>query len=219
MSFPIFPTPARGAPPSPRAPSKGERTAERILDAGEKLFAEHGYAGTTLRDVASAVGIRTPSLYNHFASKEALYAAVLERGIRPLMDALAELVARPNPAGGKELLELAMRVLGDRPNLPRLVQYEIFTGGARLTSLLADWIAPLFESAEHAVRQDAEGRQWSPAHVPLLVIAIYHVVVGYFTIAPFYRELGGVDLLSGPALEAQTSFLNEMVSRLVPTQD
>ena len=68
---------------------KGELTAERILDAAEAHFAERGYEGTTLRDVASAVGIRNPSLYNHFGSKEQLYAAVLERGIRPVLEMLA----------------------------------------------------------------------------------------------------------------------------------
>ena len=59
---------------------RGEATAERILDEAEALFAERGFAGATLRDVATRVGIRNPSLYNHFPSKECLYVAVLERG-------------------------------------------------------------------------------------------------------------------------------------------
>ena len=49
---------------------KGKQTAERILDAAEELFAERGYAGTALRDVAAMVDLRTPSLYNHFPNKE-----------------------------------------------------------------------------------------------------------------------------------------------------
>ena len=48
-----------------RAPTaRGERTRERILDAAEEIFAERGFAGATLRDVAAAVGVRNPSLYN-----------------------------------------------------------------------------------------------------------------------------------------------------------
>ena len=54
-------------------------TSDRILDAAEDLFAEKGYSATSLGDVADRVGIRSPSLYNHFKNKEALYEAVLER--------------------------------------------------------------------------------------------------------------------------------------------
>ena len=65
-------------------------TAERILDAAEDLFAQKGYSATSLGDVADRVGIRSPSLYNHFRNKEALYEAVLERLLvefsRPLME-------------------------------------------------------------------------------------------------------------------------------------
>ena len=54
-------------------------TAERVLDVAEALFAEKGYKAASLGEVADGVGIRSPSLYNHFRNKEALYEAVLER--------------------------------------------------------------------------------------------------------------------------------------------
>ena len=59
--------------------AQGPTTADRILNAAEDLFAEKGYSATSLGDVADRVGIRSPSLYNHFKNKEALYEAVLER--------------------------------------------------------------------------------------------------------------------------------------------
>ena len=55
---------------------------------------------------------------------------------------------------------------------------------------------------------------WSAEEIPLLVLAMYHVVVGYFTIAPLYAELQGQDLLTQPAIERQTRFLGELVSIL-----
>ena len=75
---------------SPSRRKKGEVTRERILDAAEALFAERGFEGASLREVAARVGLRNPSLYNHFDSKESLYAAVLERDIGPVLRLLAE---------------------------------------------------------------------------------------------------------------------------------
>jgi AcrR family transcriptional regulator len=55
----------------------GQRTRQAILDAALELFADKGFFGTSLRDVASAVGVRESALYNYFKSKEALFDALL----------------------------------------------------------------------------------------------------------------------------------------------
>ena len=65
-------------------------TREVILDTAEQLFAAHGVDGVALRDLAHEMHLTAPSLYNHFPSKQALYDAVLERGLRPIMEAVAE---------------------------------------------------------------------------------------------------------------------------------
>lgn len=54
-------------------------TRERLLLAASRFFAEKGFYGTSIRDVAEAVGISKPSLIHHFASKEVLYSAVLKK--------------------------------------------------------------------------------------------------------------------------------------------
>ena len=195
---------------------KGERTASRILDAAEALFAERGYEGTTLRDVAARVGLRTPSLYNHFASKESLYAAVLERGIGPVLEILSESVDSGSEAfpDSSAIVERMMELLSQRPNLPRLVLHETLAGGQRLTPMLRDWIAPIFARAHEMVEAGPAAERWGADRVPQLVLAMYHVVVGYFTIAPLYRDLNGQDLLTQEALAKQTRFLTDLVANL-----
>ena len=204
------------APALPRHRFGGERTAERILDAAEELFAERGYNGTTLRDVATRVGVRPPSLYNHFASKDALYAAVLERGIGPVIVLLARSAAAPadEPSDPGRLVTEVMAILARRPAIPRLVQHETLAGGQRLTPILRSWIVPAFERAHELVAATPAAGRWSAEQIPLLVLAMYQVVVGYFTFASFYRDLGGEELLGDAALEAQTRFLRELVGRL-----
>src|SRR5689334_15009327 len=55
-------------------------TRERILKVAEELFAERGYHGARLHEIAQGVGVQKASLFHHFASKEDLYCAVLDEG-------------------------------------------------------------------------------------------------------------------------------------------
>jgi AcrR family transcriptional regulator len=216
MAMPPTLTPQASASPLPWR-RKGEQTAERILDAAESLFAERGYAGTSLRDVAKQVELRIPSLYNHFPSKDALYAAVLARGIGPVLELLAEFAAAPGAdRDTRALVARVMEVLGRHPHLPKLIQHETLTGGARLTPMLREWIAPVFGRAGEMARS-APGR-WTAEERPLVVIAVYNVLVGYFTFAPLYKQLEGVDLLAAPLFASQTRLLGEIIAALFPDE-
>lgn len=92
-----------GHPPSPGptepAPAPGGRRlppAERresVLAAAFPLFAVRGRDGTSTRDLARAAGVTEPVLYRHFASKDALFAAVVERATARVVAALDEVVA------------------------------------------------------------------------------------------------------------------------------
>jgi AcrR family transcriptional regulator len=69
--------PVRRGPRGPYA--KSERTQKAILEAALEVFAESGYQGGSLRNVAERVGISEAGLLHHFPSKAALLAAVLQR--------------------------------------------------------------------------------------------------------------------------------------------
>ncbi len=200
------------------SPRKGDRTAAAILAAAEDLFAEKGFEGTTLRDVAARVGIRIPSLYNHFASKEALYGAVLERGLSPILEMLSKLVEESNRDADsiepRAVVEWIVAVLDAQPHLPLLLLRETLSGGQRLTPELRDWIAPIFERAGEAAAGGAPSTRWSSEQIPQLVLAIYHVVIGYYAIAPFYKQLNGQDLLAEQARARQTALLVDLVETL-----
>jgi AcrR family transcriptional regulator len=77
-------TPERArAPRRPRAPNHKARVREasitRILDAAEQLFAEFGYHGVTLKDVAARVGVSSTLMHYHFKGKESIFEAVWAR--------------------------------------------------------------------------------------------------------------------------------------------
>ena len=89
----------------------GQRTRQAILDAALDLFAEKGFFGTSLRDVASAVGVRESALYNYFAGKEALFEALLTAHQDTKMARLSLLADGAITDGPALLEQLAMTTL------------------------------------------------------------------------------------------------------------
>ena len=71
-----------------------EGTRQDIIDAAWLQAEEVGIAGISLRDLAAAVGMRAPSLYTYFPSKDAIYDAMFAEGYRALDAQLTELVER-----------------------------------------------------------------------------------------------------------------------------
>jgi TetR/AcrR family transcriptional regulator, biofilm operon repressor len=101
----------------------GARTRQAILDAALGLFADKGYFGTSLRDVARAVGIRESALYNYFVGKEALFEALLEAESAVKVERLSEILDAPVTDGRVVLDDLASFII-DRFVVPR--QQQLF---------------------------------------------------------------------------------------------
>ena len=76
---------------------------EQTLGAAHALFAERGYAAVTMDEIAAAIGVTKPLLYNYFGNKERLYLACMERAGDSLIKTIAEAVsetANPGDALG-----------------------------------------------------------------------------------------------------------------------
>jgi AcrR family transcriptional regulator len=79
-------------------------TKVRILDAGERLFAELGFAGTSLRAVTEAARANVAAVNYHFGSKEGLLRAVVARAVTPVNEERGRLLDEMGPAAGAEEL-------------------------------------------------------------------------------------------------------------------
>jgi len=89
----------------------GQRTRQAILDAALDLFAQKGYFGTSLRDVASSVGVRESALYNYFESKDALFDALILADQHTKIERLASIAEGPIPDGRAVLEQIAVDAL------------------------------------------------------------------------------------------------------------
>lgn len=75
-----------------KAEGKAAVSRARIIAVAAQLFAEHGYEGASIRDIAQAAGMTTASLYYHFSGKDDLFVAVHGRALRGVADAVARAV-------------------------------------------------------------------------------------------------------------------------------
>lgn len=77
-----------------RAPDR----REQLLATGRRLFAQHGFEGTSIDDIAEAAGVTKPIVYRHFPNKRELYLAVLEEHLSVLIRKLwSALSTAPDP--------------------------------------------------------------------------------------------------------------------------
>ncbi|MEO7236400.1 MAG: TetR/AcrR family transcriptional regulator [Lapillicoccus sp.] len=98
-----------------------------ILDEAAGLFARQGIAGTTVREIADAVGILSGSLYHHFAAKDEIAGAIMTRYLEDLLGRYRAVVAdTPDPAQRLErLIAVSFEVATSRPHETEMYQSSL----------------------------------------------------------------------------------------------
>ncbi|HEX4996982.1 MAG TPA: TetR/AcrR family transcriptional regulator [Terriglobia bacterium] len=105
------------------------RRRRQILDAAEALFAQHGFSGTTTRELANEAGVHEAVLYRHFGSKAGLYRATLEeklaRNRQTALDQMRKCAARRDDEGFFEALAQGLLTRFENDwSITRLILYS-----------------------------------------------------------------------------------------------
>src|SRR3954452_20697161 len=79
-----------------------EATRDRLLDAAERLFAEHGYQATTMRGLTAEAEANIAAVNYHFGCKQSLLEAVVHRALAPVVDERRRRLAPPRGGAGGE---------------------------------------------------------------------------------------------------------------------
>ena len=133
-----------------------EPTQERLLTVAAELFAEQGYAGTSMRKIARAAGITQAAIYHHFASKEQLYYAAVKFLQEEKTTRVTEQLATDLPAEErlKTLVQLLLELLDADPHFRHIYFRELLDGDEiRLCELATNVFADLSHVIEGLMRE------------------------------------------------------------------
>jgi len=204
---------------APATGSRSQATRDRILDAAEKLFADRGFYGVSVRDVTGAADVDVALVSYHFGSKQGLLDAVLLRRAADLNDErlamLDAVLARGGrrPASLEEIIDAFTRPLLDRSSRgsPGWKSYFALVaeinnspefGGVLMTRYFDPVVQRFIEAIRRALPEcDDRDVYWA-----------YHFLSGALTLT--FAETGRIDKLSGGI--CRSSDLDSVHERLVP---
>jgi len=200
----------------PRAaavPREAPSTRDVILDAAERRFADRGFAGVSVREIAAEAGLKNQaSLYHHFRDKRALYEAVLARGITPIIALVAE-GGKSGAAGqGTEAtLDRVLDYLEQHPSLPRLIKRAGLDDSLYLRTTIGKLLRPLWAQGLDAI----QAGPWEPNQLPHLALGLYHLIFGYFADATLFEVVAQQDPRGATAIARQRRFVKAAVAQLL----
>jgi AcrR family transcriptional regulator len=150
-----------------RSRMTGKERREQLIVIGRKLFADRGFEATTVEEIASRAGVSKPVVYEHFGGKEGLYAVVVDREIRSLLDAITG--ALTTGAHARVLLEQAALALLDYIENStdgfRILVRDSPTGQA--TGSFASLISDVASQVEHMLAAEFKRQKLDPKAAPI----------------------------------------------------
>lgn len=168
--------------------SHSEITGPRLRDAAQRLFAQHGYAAVSMRQIAAEIGVQAGALYNYIPDKQGLLFDLMRDHLENLLAAWAE---EPKGTGPRETLEaftrFHIRFHLERPD-------AVFIAYMELRNLAPDNFAAIealrkrYETVLEDILRDGKARgHFTVADSKLATMAVIAMLTGVTT---WYRDAG-----------------------------
>jgi AcrR family transcriptional regulator len=154
--------------------TRGKETRHAILRAAERVFAERGYAGARMDDVATDVGIKRASMVYYFRDKRSLYLALLDDLFGELLQRHRAVLTGPGTARERILgcLNVWTGAVAERPGLVRIIMWESARVRRATAAPLAQGLAPILSTIADAIgagQRDGSFRQVDPMRFLMVV--------------------------------------------------
>lgn len=191
-------------------------TRDRVLQVAQALFAERGYRGTSLRDIARRIGIKAPSLLHHFPSKEQLYLAVLDRIFEGMEEAASTVLMGRDSFQQRTVTAIigAIDYIALRSDSMRIIWREMTEESGAGRQLFKRRLPPLFAMGVNFLFQGQRAGEFREEVDPFhFLLSLNSITIGFFTTAAMVRRLWNQNLLEPAVIERRKREVIDMVER------
>jgi AcrR family transcriptional regulator len=165
---------------STRRERNAQATQRRLLDAAEQEFADRGFAGARLREIAVTAGVQPALIHHYFADKHGLYRAVLDRALLAQnTGSWAVLASEPDlPALVRGFVDLLVPFYAEHRNLLAILRHEAVSGSSVLAEVTRERALPILRMVEaFLVERQQKGDVRADVPVDEMILACISMVI------------------------------------------
>ena len=149
----------------------GKERRQQLVEIGRELFAERGFDATSVEEIAARAGVSKPVVYEHFGGKEGVYAVVVDREMRTLLDMMGEALTAENARGRIEKAALALlRYVEENATGFRVLTRDSHVASG--TGSFAGLINDIAGQVEHVLADEFAEQGYSRALAPMYAQAL-----------------------------------------------
>jgi AcrR family transcriptional regulator len=188
---------------SPETPNRSRKDV--IIEVATTLFAERGYEGTSMNDVAERAGMRKASLFYHFASKETLYEAVLDHLLANIAGPITEAFTKDGsfPERLDAAADVTTMVLSSNPYAARLLLREVMDWGPAVRGKLLTGILAVMEGSAAFIRDGQQAGAFVEADAKQVILTMLGAHVVPFAIGNLVERYMGCQPFDATFVEAR----------------